>query len=61
MKTLKIIYNSFIVKAIALFRLGISMESYQDVKRFLLKFGIIIYIGNKHTEIELSLIEIEAL
>ncbi|WP_017472576.1 YqgQ family protein [Amphibacillus jilinensis] len=37
------------------------MESYRDVKRFLLKFGIIIYIGNRRAEIELSLIELRAL
>ncbi|MBU5594769.1 YqgQ family protein [Amphibacillus sp. MSJ-3] len=37
------------------------METYYDVKQFLLKYGIITYIGNRDAEIALSLIELNSL
>lgn len=37
------------------------MKTYYDVQKFLRRFGIVTYIGNREAEIELSLIELKAL
>ncbi len=42
-------------------RWGDVLKTYYDVQKFLRRFGIVTYIGNREAEIELSLIELKAL
>ena len=37
------------------------MNTYYDVQKLLLKYGIITYLGDKEAEIQLSIIELKAL
>ncbi|SEN54771.1 Uncharacterized protein YqgQ [Amphibacillus marinus] len=37
------------------------MKTFYDIRRFLHRYGVYIYLGNQEAEIELSLIELKAL